>query len=216
MEYVQGETLSQVLARGPLSLDATRRYAAEMADALDAAHRTGVVHRDLKPANVMLTDGGTKLLDFGIAKLIAHDGKGATPTDAVYGTGDGSVVGTAGYMSPEQARGHVVDKRADIWAFGCLLYEMLSGRPAFARDTLGDTLTGMLVTQTSRDVARPRPLRLPLVPPVLIRSGSVQELAEAAQDLAGGSWSRDDTRIPPHSGLYRTRSPESHAMLTAP
>lgn len=144
MEYLEGETLTDILQRGPLSLDATRRYAAEMIDALDTAHRSGIVHRDLKPANVIITDGGAKLLDFGIAKLIAGDGSVSATTDAIYGTRQGSVIGTAGYMSPEQARGQGVDKRADIWAFGCVLFEMLSGRPVFARDTVSDTLVVVL------------------------------------------------------------------------
>ena len=124
-------------------MEITRRYAAEMIEALDTAHGSGVVHRDLKPANVMITASGAKLLDFGIAKMIAHDGSGATTAD-VYGTRQGSVIGTAAYMSPEQARGQAVDKRADIWAFGCVLFEMLSGRPVFARDTVSDTLAGVL------------------------------------------------------------------------
>ena len=144
MEYLEGETLREILERGPLPVDITRRYAAEMIDALDTAHRSGVVHRDLKPANVIITDSGAKLLDFGIAKMIAHDGSGSAPADAIYGTRQGSVIGTAGYMSPEQACGQAVDKRADIWAFGCVLFEMLSGRPVFARDTVSDTLVVVL------------------------------------------------------------------------
>ena len=365
MEYLEGETLTEILARGPLPVDVTRRYAAEMIDALDTAHRSGVVHRDLKPANVIITDSGTKLLDFGIAKMIARDGSGSAPADAIYGTRQGSVIGTAGYMSPEQARGQAVDKRADIWAFGCVLFEMLSGRPVFARDTVSDTLVvilerepewsllptttpqslvrlmrrclqkdpsrrlrdiadarqdiddldagavegqavarpswraralpwvitasaiglvTILVTQTRRDVAPPSPLRLSVVPPegstwapfdvsgapqfalspdakqialvvddttrvprlwvraldstsgrtlsgtdhasgpfwspdgtaiaffadrklkrILLQSGSVQELAEAAQSVAGGSWSQDGTIVfgGPGSGLLR-------------
>jgi serine/threonine protein kinase/Tol biopolymer transport system component len=144
MEYLEGDTLAEILRRGPLSVEATRRYAAEMIDALDTAHRSGIVHRDLKPANVAITDSGSKLLDFGIAKLVARDGRVSAPADAVYGTRRGAVIGTAGYMSPEQACGQDVDKRADIWAFGCVLFEMLSGRPAFARDAVSDTLAGVL------------------------------------------------------------------------
>lgn len=144
MEYLEGETLADRLRRGPLSLDATRRYATEMIDALDAAHRTGVVHRDLKPSNVMITDSGVKVLDFGIATMIAHDGIGSSSVDVAHGTRPGTVLGTAGYMSPEQARGQAVDKRADIWSFGCVLFEMLSGRPVFARETLADTFAVVL------------------------------------------------------------------------
>jgi Tol biopolymer transport system component len=144
MEDLEGDTLTEILERGPLPVAAARQYAAEMIDALDIAHRSGVVHRDLKPANVIITDVGAKLLDFGIAKMIAPDGSGSAPADAVYGTLHGSVIGTAGYMSPEQARGQAVDKRADIWAFGCVLFEMLSGRPVFARETVSDTLVAVI------------------------------------------------------------------------
>ncbi len=198
MEYLEGETLTDLLRRGPLSLEATRRYAAEIIDALDAAHRIGVVHRDLKPANVMITDGGAKLLDFGIATMIAHDGVGSSPADVAYGTRQGSVLGTAGYMSPEQARGQAVDKRADIWAFGCLLFEMLSGRPVFARDTLADTLAGVLEKE-------PEWTLLPLTTPgSLIRltrrclerdpSRRLRDIADAradVQDLEPGPGERD-------------------------
>ena len=144
MEYLEGETLSKMLERGPVPLDATRRYAAEMIDALDTAHRSGIVHRDLKPANVIITAGGAKLLDFGIAKIIAEHASASSTAASVYDTRQGSVIGTAGYMSPEQARGQAVDKRTDIWAFGCVLFEMLSGKPVFARDTLSDTLAAVL------------------------------------------------------------------------
>jgi Tol biopolymer transport system component len=145
MEYLEGETLSAVLRRGRLSVDTACQHAAEIISALDAAHRLGVVHRDLKPANVMITPSGVKLLDFGIAKtVLANDGSDGAAADAAYATRYGSVIGTAGYMSPEQARGQAVDKRGDIWAFGCLLFEMLSGRPAFARDTLADTFAMVL------------------------------------------------------------------------
>lgn len=144
MEYLEGVTLKEILERGPLPVDAARRYAAQMIDALDTAHRSGVVHRDLKPTNVIITDSGAKLLDFGIAKMIAQDGNAAAQADALGGTQHGLVIGTAGYMSPEQARGQTVDKTTDIWAFGCVLFEMLSGRPAFARDTGSDTPTVVL------------------------------------------------------------------------
>ncbi len=143
MEYLEGETLKELLDRGPLPVADARRYAAEMIDALDTAHQRGVVHRDLKPDNVFITDNGSKLLDFGIARMIAHD-VSASATVGIYATQQGSVIGTAGYMSPEQARGQAVDKRADIWAFGCVLFEMLSGRPAFARGTVSDTLVAVL------------------------------------------------------------------------
>ncbi len=123
--------------------------ARQIADALDAAHEKGIVHRDLKPANIKITpDGIVKVLDFGLAKAAAGDGASPdlthSPTITVAGTREGVILGTAAYMSPEQARGQEVDKRTDIWAFGCVLYEMLTGRSAFGRDTVTDTLAAIV------------------------------------------------------------------------
>ena len=134
-----------------LTCDEALRHARQIADALDAAHEKGIVHRDLKPANIRITsDGAVKVLDFGIAKLVVptpgddRSSASSVPTETLDATRDGVVIGTVGYMSPEQARGERVDKRADIWAFGCVLYEMLTGRTAFARATTGDTLAAIL------------------------------------------------------------------------
>src|SRR5215470_2012964 len=136
MECVEGETLAKRLERGPLPLDQALKYGMQIADALDKAHRSGVVHRDLKPGNIMLTASGVKLLDFGLAKSAPALAEGATLTVAAARTTlvtqQGSVVGTFQYMSPEQVEGRDVDARSDIFSFGSVLYEMVTGRRAFA------------------------------------------------------------------------------------
>ena len=133
LELVDGETLAQRIERGPVPLYDAARIARQIGEGLDAAHQRGIVHRDLKPSNIkMATDGTTKILDFGLAKSAAADGSGAGGSrDSSAGGSGGLVLGTASYMSPEQARGDVVDKRTDIWAFGCVCFEMLTGQPAF-------------------------------------------------------------------------------------
>ena len=133
----------------PLPIKEALDIARQIADALDAAHEKGIVHRDLKPANIKITPQGVvKVLDFGLAKLEARtdsaEGVTEAPTITVNDTREGLIVGTAAYMSPEQARGQTVDKRTDIWAFGCVLYEMLTGRATFARETISDTIAAVL------------------------------------------------------------------------
>jgi serine/threonine-protein kinase len=141
---VDGETLAERIARGPIPMAEALEYARQIADAFEAAHEKGIVHRDLKPGNIKITTAGVvKVLDFGLAK--ATQASASEALDAtVAATGSGVVLGTAAYMSPEQARGHAVDKRADIWAFGCVLFEMLTGRDAFAGLTPSDTLAAIL------------------------------------------------------------------------
>jgi len=141
LELVDGETLSHRIASG-LPIEEALRVARQLAEALEFAHEKGIVHRDLKPANITITrDGVVKVLDFGLAKLAASDAPGADP---IGGTQEGMILGTAAYMSPQQARGQPVDKRADIWAFGCVVYEMLTGRVAFAGETVSDTIGKIL------------------------------------------------------------------------
>jgi serine/threonine protein kinase len=148
MEYVPGETLADGIARGALPLDEALELARQVADALEAAHESGVIHRDLKPANIRVTaDGSVKVLDFGLAKSVDRPAGGdpsSTPTVTSGGTQAGMIMGTAAYMSPEQARGKPLDRRTDIWSFGCLLYEMLTGRRCFAGETASDTLAKIL------------------------------------------------------------------------
>jgi Tol biopolymer transport system component len=149
LELVPGETLAERLATGPLPQEEALEIAHQIAEALEAANERGIVHRDLKPANIKLTpDGKVKVLDFGLAKAVAGDPSSpdisASPTVTAQATQAGIVIGTAAYMSPEQARGRAVDRRADIWAWGCVLYEMLTGRRCFDGDTISDTLAAVL------------------------------------------------------------------------
>jgi serine/threonine protein kinase/dipeptidyl aminopeptidase/acylaminoacyl peptidase len=139
MEYLEGETLSEKLAKGPLAFDQVLRYGLEVADALDKAHRQGIVHRDLKPGNVMITKSGVKLLDFGLAKAVApaavRSGASLTALPTQVGkdlTAEGTILGTFQYMAPEQLDGRDVDARTDIFAFGSVLYEMATGQKAFS------------------------------------------------------------------------------------
>ena len=148
MELVEGDTLADRLARGALAIDEALEIASQIAEALEAAHQKGIIHRDLKPANIKVaTDGKVKVLDFGLAKIfeagIPSRDASNSPT-VLGGTAGGVVLGTAGYMSPEQARGAAVDKRTDIWALGCVIYEMLTGKPAFASENLSDAIAAVL------------------------------------------------------------------------
>ena len=145
MEYLEGETLAERLTKGALPLDQALTYAIEVADALDKAHRQGVTHRDLKPANVMLTKAGAKLLDFGLAKLTPS----APQSDASTKLADsltqaGTILGTFQYMAPEQLNGEEADTRTDIFAFGCVVYEMVTGKKAFDEKSQASTFAAVL------------------------------------------------------------------------
>ena len=162
LELVEGETLADRLRRGAMPMDDVLNVAEQIADALHAAHEKGIVHRDLKPANIKITPGGVvKVLDFGIAK-VADFPAGASQMSAapttVVGATDGVILGTAAYMSPEQARGAAIDQRTDIWAFGCVLYQMLTGRMAFAGETASDTIAAVLEREPAWDAL---PKRIP-------------------------------------------------------
>jgi len=150
MELVEGEDLAERIERGPIPQDEALPIARQIAEALEAAHETGIIHRDLKPANIKVrSDGAVKVLDFGLAKALSPGSSPSidpmhSPTLTARATDLGMILGTAAYMAPEQARGKAVDRRADIWAFGCVLYEMLSGQRAFGSDDVTGTLTAVL------------------------------------------------------------------------
>ncbi len=152
MELVEGLTLEERIAQGPIAVDDALPIAKQIAEALEAAHEQGIIHRDLKPANIKLRpDGSVKVLDFGLAKMLAGSSgsSGSTGSNSFANsptltspamTQAGMILGTAAYMSPEQAKGRAVDRRADIWAFACVIYEMLTGRRAFAGDDVAECL----------------------------------------------------------------------------
>jgi Tol biopolymer transport system component len=149
LELVEGETLAEQLKRGPIPVEQSLKLALQIAEALEAAHEKGIIHRDLKPANIKVTpDGKVKVLDFGLAKAFGGDGEKVnlsnSPTLSDAATRQGVILGTAAYMSPEQARGESVDKRADVWAFGCVLFEMLTGRTTFEGRTVTDVLASVI------------------------------------------------------------------------
>src|SRR5687768_11817315 len=152
MEYLEGETLADRLLKGPLPLEQTLRYGVQIADALDKAHRQGIVHRDLKPGNVMLTKSGVKLLDFGLAKAVASASQQssltALPTQVGL-TKEGTILGTFQYMAPEQLEGKTADARTDIFAFGCVLYEMATGKKAFSGATQASLIGSILQDRKS-------------------------------------------------------------------
>ena len=158
LELVEGPTLADRIAQGPIPVDEALPLAKQIAEALEAAHEAGVIHRDLKPANIKVRDDGTvKVLDFVLAKALAGEtpdvdlSQSPTVTATVGGTREGVILGTTAYMSPEQARGKPLDKRTDIWSFGCVLFEMLTGRAAFSGETLSDTLAAVLEREPGWD-----------------------------------------------------------------
>jgi serine/threonine protein kinase len=149
MELIEGDTLRDRIKSGPIPVEESLKLALQMAEALEAAHEKGVIHRDLKPANIKVTpDGKVKILDFGLAKAYVGDQENMSPMDSptisAAATQQGVILGTAAYMSPEQARGKPVDKRADIWAFGCVLFEMLTGQAAFQGEDVSETLASVI------------------------------------------------------------------------
>ncbi len=219
LELVEGEDLSQRLKLGPLPLDEALELAVQIAEAVEAAHERGVVHRDLKPANVKLTqDGKVKVLDFGLAKALEGDAGSAasdpsqslSPTLTVAATRAGVVLGTAAYMSPEQARGKAVDRRADIWSFGVVLFEMLSGGQLFGGETVSDTLASVIKDE-------PDWSRLPAETPApivdLVKRCLVKDVRRRLQSIGEARILIEDVVRPPASPHPGARGVGSAASI---
>jgi serine/threonine protein kinase/Tol biopolymer transport system component len=215
LELVEGPTLADRLRSGPIPVSDALTIARHIVDALDAAHERGIIHRDLKPANIKVRDDGTaKVLDFGLAKALTPDDARAS-ADAANSptmtspamTHFGVILGTAAYMSPEQARGKTVDKRTDIWAFGCVLYEMLTGRAAFSRPTVTDTLAAIVERQADWTLLPPS------TPPLVVRllqrclekdvRRRLHDIADARPDLEDNSAQQSPVAVVPQRTRMR-------------
>ena len=201
MEFVEGEDLLKRLERGRMSLEEALGIARQIADALQSAHERGVVHRDLKPANILITpEGKAKVLDFGLAKAFEPDAASQanptmSPTLTSQGTVAGMILGTAGYMSPEQARGDPADKRSDVWAFGVVLYEMLGGSRAFHGDTVSDTLASVLKLEPDWSLL---PGDLPRGVQRLLRRCLHKDPRQRLHDIADARIEIDEALAAPH------------------
>jgi serine/threonine protein kinase len=215
-ELLEGSTLRDQLLRGPLSIRKAVDYGIQTARGLAAAHEKGIVHRDLKPENLFVTkDGRIKILDFGLAKLIPnrHASQSSTPT-LTEGTESGVVLGTVGYMSPEQVRGHTADDRADLFAFGAILYEMLTGKRAFHKPTSAETMSAILNEETPATSQI-----VPAVPPAMQRvvqrclEKSPQQRFHSASDLAFALEALSDPGSSPTTALAVTKSRTSSAWI---
>jgi Tol biopolymer transport system component len=210
LELVEGESLANRLRLGPLPIPDALALARQIADALHAAHEKGIIHRDLKPSNILVSrDGGVKVVDFGLAKA-ALDDPGSdlshSPTITAGGTRAGVLLGTAAYMSPEQARGRRIDKRTDVWAFGCVLYELLTGRKAFDGASVSDTLAGVLEREPDWSAL---PRRMPAAVHRVLRRCLAKDPRRRLHDIA-------DARLELDDGLDNTADSDAMAVPSQP
>jgi serine/threonine protein kinase len=209
LELVEGPTLAERIAGQPLAVDDVLAIARQIVSALDAAHERGIVHRDLKPANIKLRDDGTvKVLDFGLAKVMDGDTPSSdasmSPTLSIAGTRVGVILGTAAYMAPEQARGRAVDKRADVWAFGCVLFEMLAGRRPFDGSDVSEVLAGVIKSDpdwTLLPAETPAPLRR------LLRRCLQKDPKRRLRDIGDAEAEIDDALNDPHARFRPSPTP---------
>ncbi len=212
MEFVAGRTLDRVIPRQGLPPAEALRISIQIADALTAAHAGGIIHRDLKPANIMVTDSGlVKLLDFGLAKLTEKTGIGQEePTATLAATEEGKILGTVAYMSPEQAQGLKVDARSDIFSFGAVLYEMLTGRRAFSGDTKMSTVAAIL-NREPEPLAATTPRELDRIVTRCLKKDPARRIQTHAEEgshrLKPGAGSRRDGAKPHVATRQRKRPP---------
>ena len=215
LELVDGPTLADRIALGPISLAEALTIARQIAEALEAAHEKGIIHRDLKPANIKIARNGVvKVLDFGLAKVwdgAPQSDLSASPRLTATDVGGGTILGTPAYMSPEQARGQSLDRRTDIWSFGCVLYEMLTGRAPFAGDTISDTLAAILEREPDRTML---PADTPVPIRRLLRRCLEKDRKRRLDSAAGARLEIDDAIASPAAETLATRGdavPSRHA-----
>ena len=209
LELVEGPTLAERISKGPIPLDEALPIAKQIAEALEAAHEAGVIHRDLKPANIKVREDGTvKVLDFGLAKALDPNPEGdpnQSPTLTAAATQMGVIMGTAAYMSPEQARGKTVDKRADIWAFGAVLFEMLTGRPLFEAGDISEMLASVVLKEPDLSAVGPD---VPVALQSLLRRCLVKDPKRRLRDIG-------EARLVLEIDHGEAEAPAAHSRLVA-